>query len=95
MVLLITNTRSQYHCLFLFIDLASTSGSQRTVFHRALDCCTLDWNIAHLQAILSRDMWYNDHKQSDNRDFNAEGLPLWNGKQLAAQSDHYSALMKS
>ena len=58
-------------------DAASTSTSQRTVFHRALDCCSLDWNIAHLQAILSRDLWYSDHAENSNH--NAEGLPLWNG----------------
>lgn len=63
---------------------ASSSSSQRTVFHHALEASTLSWNDKHLQSILKQSSWSlppsSSTSPSKRELFDSNNLPLWNGE---------------
>ena len=63
---------------------ASSSSSQRTVFHHALEASTLSWNDKHLQSILKQSSWSlppsSSMSPSKRELFDSNNLPLWNGE---------------
>ena len=72
---------------------ASSSSSQRTVFHHALEASTLSWTDKHLQSILKQSSWSlppsSSLSSSKKELFNSDNLPLWNGELMNAVN-HFS-----
>nr|XP_061800542.1 zinc finger SWIM domain-containing protein 6-like [Nerophis lumbriciformis] len=56
---------------------ANPDSPQRTVFTRAIEACSLNWQDPHLQRILTEDR-YADCSRHDNSElFDSQGRPLW------------------
>uniref|UniRef100_A0A4W5L7D7 Uncharacterized protein n=1 Tax=Hucho hucho TaxID=62062 RepID=A0A4W5L7D7_9TELE len=62
----------------------SSSRPHRTVFTRAIEACDLHWQDAHLQRIITHDLYTHSHAHChhDNHGsagalFDARGWPLW------------------